>query len=128
MTERFDIDLRPSLYRVAITSLVIALAANVLLWRVIRGDDTFATVIAFASGIAALLIALTAIVPQLIRWREEALLLAFAVWSANTLEFWLEDGPIWETKARQGGFYLANAVLALGTYLATRIEREDTDR
>lgn len=124
---RFDVDLKPSLYRVAIASLVIALTTNTLLWKLVRGDDTFAKIIGVASGVTALLIVLAAVVPVMVRWREEALIIAFAVWSANVLEFWLEDGPTWYSKTRQGGFYLANAVLALGTYLAQRIEREDSD-
>jgi hypothetical protein len=117
------VNVQPTLYRVAVTSLVIALAANVLLWWVSSADDWFADIIAVASGLAALIIVLAAGVPTLVRWREEALLLAFAIWTANLIEFATEDGVRWETQWRQCGFYAAFAVVALGTYLAQRDAR-----
>lgn len=118
------LDLHPSLYRVAVTSLVLAGLANVLLWRLTRTDDWFANVVAIASGLAAVLLAASGIIPALRVAREEALLLSFMVWSANLVEFALEDDARWESRVRTGGFYLAFAVLALGTYLAQRLERE----
>ena len=119
-------DLQPNLYRAAITTLIIAAVANILLWRVTRGDDTFADIIAVTSGVVAVGLILTGgILPILVRLREETLLLAFAMWTANTIEFWLQNGPSWESRSRQCGFYLAFAVLALGTWLAQRVEESD---
>jgi hypothetical protein len=119
-----NVDLRPSLYRVAVTALVVALFANILLWRVSSDDDAFANIIAAACGVAAALILVANVLPQLVRWREEGLLISFGLWVANALEFFFESAASWESRARQGGFYVAFAVLSLGTYLAQRIERE----
>jgi len=118
------VDLRPSLYRVGITALIIAAAANILLWRVTRGDDTFASIIAVTSGVVAVGLIVTS-GGVLVQWRQETLLLAFSMWTANAVEFWLQNGPSWESRLRQCGFYAAFAVLALGTWLAQRVEESD---
>lgn len=112
-------DYAPNLYRVAATTLVLALAGNVLLAKISRGDDTFATVVAIASGVAAGVLILTA-ATQLARWRDDAMLVAVAVWVANLIEFATETGVSAESRARQCCFYAAFAVLALGTHVALR--------
>lgn len=111
-------------HRVAAIALFVACAANVLLWTLAGPDEWFADVIAVASGIAAVALVVTGVVPVLRRLREPTLLLAFAVWSANALEFGLSEGPRWESQVRQCGLYLALALLALGTYVAVRVDRE----
>jgi len=119
-----NVDLTPNLYRVAVTSLVIALAANVLLWRLSRTDDWFANIIAITSGLSAVLLVVAALIPAMRPAREEALLLAFMVWAANFVEFALETDARWESRLRSCGFYLAFAILALGTYIGVRVQRE----
>lgn len=116
--------LTPSLYRVAVTALVLAGLANILLWRVSSSDDWFANLIAALSGVTAVLLVASGLIPAVRVAREEALLLSFMVWSANLVEFALEDTIRWESRVRSCGFFLAFAVLALGTYLAQRLERE----
>lgn len=113
---------QPSLYRVAVGVLALASIGNTMLIRLVRGDDTFALIIGIASGVVAAVLILSALVPALIRWREEALLLSMSVWLANLIEFALEDAR-WESQVRQCSFYAAFAGLALGTYLAQRTER-----
>lgn len=117
-------DLHPSLYRVAVTALVIAAAANVALFWLTADDDWFANVIAAASGLVAVVLLISAGLPAAYRWREEACLLALAVWVANIIELATQDGPSLETKLRNCGFYLAFATLAAGVYIAQRLERE----
>lgn len=112
-------DYAPNLYRVAATTLVIALAGNVLLWWITADDDTFANIVAVASGVAAGLLVITA-ATQLARWRDDAMLVAVAVWVANLIEFATETGVPAESRARGCCFYAAFAVLALGTHVALR--------
>lgn len=116
--------LTPSLYRVAVTVLVIALLANSMLSRLTGRNDDFANVLSVASIVAVLGLLSSALTRRMVRWREESLLLAFAVWLANAIEYALEARASWESQVRQCGMYLAFAVLALGTYLAQRVERE----
>lgn len=118
-------DLQPSLYRVAVTALIIAGLANILLWRLSGTDDWFANVVAVASGLAAVALIASAVLPGMSRWREEALLLTFAVWSANVIEFAFETDARWESRVRQCGMYAGFAVLALGTYIAQRVKRAE---
>lgn len=118
-------DLQPSLYRVAVTALILATAGNVLLWRVSRVDDWFANIIAVASGVAAAVLIASALIPAMARWREEALLLTFAMWSANFLEFVTETNASWESRARNCSFYASYAVLALGCFLVVRLQRDE---
>ena len=87
------VDLHPSLYRVAGAVLVIAAAANVALFWITADDDVFANVVAIASGVVVLVLLVSAGVPAAHRWREEACLLALAVWVANIIEFATQDGP-----------------------------------
>lgn len=115
---------QPSLYRVAVGVLALACAGNVMLAWLTRVDDVFANVVAVASGLVAVVLVLSAVLARLIRWREEALLLAMCVWVANFIEFAAEDSARWESQVRQCSFYAALAGLALGTYLAQRVERE----
>lgn len=108
----------PSLWRVVVLALVVTLAANTLLWSLVRGDDTFARIIAVASAVAAAgLVVHRFVYPALM---GEALLLSFAVWVANTLEYALEDVARWQSQVRQCAFYAALALLSLGAYIATR--------
>jgi hypothetical protein len=118
-------DLQPTPYRVTVTTLIIAAAADVLLWKVSGVEDTFANIIAVASGLCAVVLLASAVLTRYVRWREEALLLSFAVWIANLIEVELQEGIPLESKFRQGGFYLAFAVLSLGSYLVARFEATD---
>lgn len=113
----------PSLWRIVGIAMTIALFGNVLLWRITRGDDTFAEVIAVASGVAAVGLILARFVAQ--RFMGEAFLLSFAIWVANGIEFATQDGPSWESHVRQCSFYLAFALLSLGAYVATRVQTDD---
>lgn len=119
--------LTPNLYRVTVTSLIVALAANVFLWKVSATDDIFANIIAIASGLAAIVLLATAVIPRAVGWREEALLVTFAVWTANLIEFAFETDARWESRARQCGLYAALAVLALGTYIGQRVAHAHTE-
>lgn len=112
--------IHPSLWRTVGIALTIALIGNVLLARLSSDDDAFANVIAVASGIAAIALVVARIVAP--RYMGEALLLSFAVWVANGIEFALQGSARWESQVRQCGFYLAFAILSLGAYLATRRE------
>lgn len=107
-----------SLWRVVVYALILSCLANVLLWRISSDDDTFATIIGIASGVAAVMLAVAYHGRK--RWLGEALLLTFSVWMANAIEFALQDGPRWESQVRQDGFYLSFALLALGAYVAQR--------
>ena len=120
-------DLHPGLYRVAWLASLMALLANVLLPWVVFDANSFQKIIAAGSGFAAAVLVVTSFVPAVIRWREEAFLLAVAVWVANSIEFATFDGPQWDSKLRQILIYMSFAVLALGTYLAQSLERKDTD-
>lgn len=113
-------DPHPSL-RTSVIALIVALAANTLLYAVTSADDWFANVIAVASGLAAVGLVVTFWIPSLRPHLELVLLGAVAIWVANLVEIELQDGIRWETKLRQGGFYAALGVLALGGYLATRL-------
>lgn len=109
---------RPSLWRVVIFALVIALVGNVFLYGVSRDDDWFANLISVASGITAV-----ALLAGWFRFREildETLLAVFVIWTANVIEFALESGPSWESHVRQCAMYASQALLALGAYVARR--------
>jgi len=121
------VDLRPNLYRVAVTVLTVALAANFLLLWVAFDRDAFIWIISIASIVAAAAMLVTAFVPAAIRLREESFILAIAVWVANGIEFATEEGPAVDSKLRQVSIYAALAVLAAGTYLAQQLERTDDD-
>lgn len=121
------VDLQPNLYRVSCGVLFIALMSNFLLIWVARDPDAFVYVVAIASLVCAAAIAATALIPALIQLREEAFILAIAVWVANTLEFASLDGPGVDSKLRSCGLYMAFAILAAGTYIAQHLERVDTD-
>lgn len=108
----------PSLWRVVIYSLILALLSNILLIWISSDDDTFAIIVGIMSGIAAIALAIT--YHRFVRWLSEALLLTFTVWIANALEFALENVRLWETQVRQVGFYATFALLALGAYVAHR--------
>lgn len=114
---------QPSLLRVDVYGMALALAANVLLWRVAVEDDGFANIIAVGSGVGA--VALIVSYHKFPQWLGESFLLAFGVWIANTIEFAFRDAPRWETQVRLCGFYLAFALIALGSYLSQ--EREVMD-
>lgn len=118
--------LNPSLWRVVVFSLILALLANTLLWSISARSDEFAEIIAVASGIAAALLLLAWY--RFTRWLEFALLAIFAIWMANAIEFATEDFPSWESKFRQCGFYLSQALLALGAYVAHRITTDHNGR
>jgi hypothetical protein len=118
--------LQPSLYRVAVGVLALACAGNLFLVWLTTDDDTFANIVGVASGVVAAVLLATAFFPALVRLREEALLLALVVWLSNAIEFAFQDGVRWQTQVRQCSFYLAFAGLALGTYLAQRVERTGT--
>lgn len=115
---------QPTLYRVAVGVLALASAANVMLIALTPDDDMFANVVGVASAVVAVVLISSWLLRGLVRWREEALLLSLVVWVANLIEFAAQDGARWETQVRQCGFYAAFAGLALGTYLAQRLERQ----
>jgi hypothetical protein len=119
---RWPVDLQPTLFRVVLTAILLGLAANVLLWWVVPGDDTFAKVISVASGVAFIAILVTAVVdsPWTVQWRGEALLLSMAVWVANIIEFATQPHIPADSRMRQCGFYASEAILALGVYLAVQ--------
>lgn len=114
--------MKPSLGRVLIYGLALALVANVFLWWVSNTDDWFAGVVAVASGVTA--VALVASFHLRPKWTGEALLAAFGVWTANLIEFATEDHVYWASRLRQCGFYASFALMALGAYVATREARE----
>jgi hypothetical protein len=118
--KRWPVDLQPTLYRVTVTAILLGLAANTLLWWIVPGDDTFAKIISISSAVALVAILVTSLssAPWTMRWRAEALLLAFFVWVANIIEFGTQDHIALDSRARQCGLYGAEAVLVLGTYLA----------
>lgn len=108
----------PSVWRVCMVALFIALVANVFLAWITSEDDWFATIIGIASGVAAVgLVIARYVVPRFV---GEVLLLSTAIWVANLIEFISEDGPRWESQFRQGGFYAAFAIISIGCYVATR--------
>lgn len=108
----------PSMWRVAVIVLIIALAANTMLWSLRADDDTFAAIVAVASGLAAIGLIVHRFVFEWLM--GEALFVSFIVWTANAIEFATEDGIRWQSQVRQCGFYGAFAILSLGAYVATR--------
>ena len=124
------IDARPSLWRVAGTTLVVGLVANVFLIGVSATDDWFANIVGVASGVAAIALVVTAYLQAHYTFpvRRWACLLAFAVWTSNLIEFASEQGASIESKLRQCGFYLAFAILALGAYVSVVIEDRNRGR
>lgn len=107
---------QPSLWRVTIFVVILALAVNVLLYPITTSHDWFTDAIAIASGVVAgaLLIAWK-FAP---RYVDDLLLASMAIWIANAIEFAAETR--WEIWVRQCGFYVAFALLSLGAYLARR--------
>lgn len=106
----------PSLWRVVIFAIVVALAVNTLLWFVARDEQTFAKIIAVASGITAVGLLLAWYrVPKLL---DNLLVIGFIIWVANAIEFALVDGLAWESYWRQCGLYVSEALLCLGAYVA----------
>lgn len=108
----------PSLWRVVVLVLIVALVCNCFLWSLVSRDEAFARVIAIASGIAAIGLIVHRFVWE--RLMGEALLLSFAVWTANAIEYATFDRAVWESQVRQCGFYSSFALLSLGAYVATR--------
>lgn len=109
---------QPSLWRVVVFSLVVGLLGNTMLYRLTVVDDTFANIIAIASGITgALLIVAWFLVPRLV---DDLLLVTFAIWTANVIEFATEDAARWESQVRQCSLYASAALLALGAYVGRR--------
>jgi hypothetical protein len=115
--------LKPNLYRVGAGVLVIASLSNVMLLWLSSDSDVFANIVAVTSGLVAVVLLASLFVEALVRWREEAVLVSFVVWLANLIEFATQSGVRWESQVRQCGFYLAFAMLALGVYVAERLER-----
>ena len=109
-----------SLWRTSVVALFIALAGNVLLYRISGDDDWFANVIAITSAIAALGLIVARYVRSL---TELALGLSFIIWAANAIEFATEDAARWESQVRQCAFYVAFAIISLGCWLAVRVKR-----
>lgn len=112
----------PSLWRVALVTLFIALVGNVALWPLTNDDNWFANTIAIGSALAALGLLVS-------RYWERALLgyallLSLAVWVANAFEYATQSGANGWNQVRQCMFYVSFAVLSLGTYVATRDEHE----
>lgn len=106
----------PSLWRVVIFAIVVALAVNTLLWLIVEDDDAFAKIIAVASGVTALgLLVAWYRFPKLL---DNLLVVGFMVWTANAIEFALVDGLPWENYWRQCGLYASEALLCLGAYVA----------
>lgn len=112
----------PSLWRVVIFAIVVGLAVNTLLWPITTDTNWFAKTISIASGACAFLI--------LVAWRfrpsflDELLVIAFGIWVANIIEFATANGPRWESQVRQCGLYAAEALLALGAFVAHRTNRD----
>ena len=103
-------------------ALTVALTANIVLAAVTRADDTFANVVAVASGVAAAgLVVSRLLLPRL---AEEAAWLACGVWIANLVEVITADAVSNWSKLRQGGFYLAFALVAVSVYAQLRYARE----
>lgn len=110
--------LHPSLWRVVIFAMILGLSANFLLWWVANEDDAFAKIISVASLITAVLLAVAWL--RFPKYIGNVLLIVFAIWIANTIEFLTVEGPPIESKLRQSGLYVSEALLALGAYVATR--------
>lgn len=107
-----------SLLRTCVVALVVALAGNVWLIALAPDSDTFANGVGVASGvIAALIVVAYVALPKLL---GEAMLAAFALWVANLIEIATDDVVRSATQIRQGAFYAAFALIALGAYLGTR--------
>src|SRR5262245_30986308 len=110
---------QPSFWRVIVFTLFLGLCANVLLWKVAYNPTWFTRGVSIASGVAAIMILVC-----WFRWQRglaDVLLLTFAIWIANTVEFALQDGIGWDSKTRQGAFYVSEGLLALGAYVARRV-------
>lgn len=112
------------LWRVAGLALVLALAANVLLWPITHGRDTFVIIIAIADATAAIALIATHYVKPIADWTGESLILAMAAWLANAIEFAFEDRVSWESRARSCLVYLAFAIVALGMFLVLHLAEE----
>ena len=110
---------------IAVAALTLALAGNVLLYR-IAGPDAFATIISIASGLAALALAAGYFVtPALVRYGSW---LAVGVWAATVTELALDEAPRWETQVRIGTFLLAFLLITVALYLAEERARVEHSR
>lgn len=118
------------LWRADGIALVAALAGNTLLWPIVGNDsgdeDVFARIVAVASGVAAVALIVTHYLPRARQWIGESLLLAVAVWTANLIEFALEDQARWESRVRGCGFYAAFALISVAMYLVSRPDETTT--
>lgn len=103
--------------RLVMAALVIAAAANVLLWTVDRQGTVFTKIISIASAFVVVGVLGSRWLKRLL---NDALLLSFGLWVANTLEFASLRGIQLDSQVRQGGFYMAFAFLSLGAYVARR--------
>ena len=110
----------PNLGHVVIYTLILASISNILLVQVARDPSFFTWVVSVASAASAIGLLLS------YKWLfllEHVLLLTFALWVANALEFTLGESDV-DSKLRQSGFYFAFALLALGAYVARRAADE----
>ena len=115
----------PNLLRGVTICLVVALVANVwLLGFAFRG--WFTATVGIASGIVAFAIVVTYGIPGIFsRWRDDAYLASFVVWTASAIELALTDANVATAgRVRSTGFYVAFAVVSLSAYLNARVVRE----
>lgn len=103
----------------AVAALVLALAGNVLLYRIAGAG--FATVIAVASALAAIGLGLGYFLTARLVWLGSWL--AVGVWAASAAELFLDPVPRWETQVRIGAFLLAFLLITVALYLAEERER-----
>jgi hypothetical protein len=94
-------------------ALIVALLANITLYRIAGSDDLFALIVSVASGVSAVALAAGW------RWPRvgiEGAWLAIGVWVASLTELVTDATPRWETQVRVGGFFLAFLLVTLGVY------------
>ena len=116
---------RPTLWRVVVFTLIIVTGAQFLLLWISYPDDGFANTIAIASGIATL--ALMATYFRFVGYLDLAFLLTFAVWVASLIDLATEPDFAHVNQVRQCLFYGAFALLALGAYVARRIQNRSVN-
>lgn len=102
--------------------LLVACATNTLLVWASHDDDLFTWIISIAAAISAAGI-ITRVVWRVSVISEYAVWLACGMWVANFVEIVTSDVSQ-SGKFRNGGFYLAFALLSVGVYYVERVMRK----
>lgn len=122
------------LWKTSGLALVIALFGEVWLSRTRDNSsafnfhkDAYASVLSIVGGVLAFLMIVTHYWEPVKKWGNEVIFAVFVLWVAQFTETVFEhSNPGW-FKIRQGCFYLAFAIVALGMYLVQYEEEKELE-